>query len=165
MRLSGSFCCFDFCFALLFGVCATEFLETKSLARLSDYDTTRGYVNGNFIWRYIIGSQHVTFSYFRCLTSSVVCHFNAAVSASSPGHACEHPADERRRLIKAEKPLARYGTFNIICMAAPVFISWLERRGFDSACDATSRFALQSLLPPFAHRSSTFLKTRARDGF
>ena len=49
-------------FVYHFWVCATEFWETKSLARLSDYDTTRGNVNGNiFHWEITIGSQLATF--------------------------------------------------------------------------------------------------------
>jgi hypothetical protein len=88
MRLSGSFC---WIFADFWGFCQGVW-ETKSLARLSDYDTTRGYVNGNFIWRYIIGSQHlVCFSLkcIRCFTSPFACHLIAVISAL-PEHARDH---------------------------------------------------------------------------
>jgi hypothetical protein len=50
-------------------------------------------------------------------------------------------------------------------MAAPMFIIWLDRCGLNSACSVVSRATLQSLLPSLAHRFSTFLKTRAQDGF
>ena len=81
MRLSGSFWSDPFdLFSFL--VCATEFLETKSLARLSDYDTTRGYVNGNFIWRYIIGSQQVTFPVLICLQCLTVQLYTALLLLS-----------------------------------------------------------------------------------
>ena len=69
MRLSGSFAVFTVLFIL---VCATEFWETKSLARLSDYDTTRGNVNGNIFHLeiyYWVFTSHRFFSPITCNAS------------------------------------------------------------------------------------------------
>lgn len=163
-------------FFLIFLVFVAEFWETQSLARLSDYDTTRGYVNGNiFHWEITTGSQPLIMC-TPCFTFSVACHFIASFStAASPRYARErlmtragHSSKHKARSVQSTNvTLERLRLFGCeSCQLHRLYTSWARRRRFVIVgCVVLPYATLQSLLPPFAHRSSTFLKTRFQDGF
>ena len=138
MRLSGRYCC---CFLFtVYGFRVTEFWETKSLARLSDYDTTRGNVNGNIFCLEIyhwVSTSHFFFFPITCnfsyqplvtlLLPYLLLHLGMHVSSSS------QVTDQYRQLIKAEGAYLYLHwsdeDFSITCtrcLQAPSFINGLK---------------------------------------